>query len=55
MQNCKIQWVISLILVLFGCTTGETQLIRENISIKAVSVPEGIRLSFDHIPINLEF
>jgi len=56
MQNFKIQWKIclniALFLVLFGCTVGETQSIREDIRLKAISIPEGISLHFDNIPTN---
>ena len=56
MQNFKIQCRICLnitfVLVLFGCTIGETQSIREDIRLKAISIPEGINLHFDKIPTN---
>jgi len=56
MQNFKIHWKICLnmafFLVLFGCTIGETQSIREVIKLKAISMPEGISLHFDNIPTN---
>lgn len=56
MQNFKIQWILylslSFVLVIFGCSIGEPQSKRENISLKAISVPEGISLYFDSIPSN---
>jgi len=53
-QNFKIQWKICLniafVFVFFGCTIGETQSIKEDIRLKAISIPEGINLHFDNIP-----
>jgi len=44
--------ILVFVLTFFACTLDETQPVRENISLKAVSVPEGISLYFDSIPPN---
>jgi len=45
-------FVLSFVLIIFACTVDETQPAIDNISLKAISVPEGISLYFDNIPPN---
>jgi len=44
--------ILCLVLIILSCTLDEIRPARENISLKAVSVPEGISLYFDNIPPN---
>jgi hypothetical protein len=44
--------VLCFVLIILSCTLDETHSTKENVSIKAVSVPEGISLCFDSIPAN---
>jgi len=46
-------FILGFALIILGCISDETQAERENISIKAVSVPEGISLFFNNIPPNI--
>jgi hypothetical protein len=44
--------ILGFVLALFGCSLAETQPIRDDVNLKAVSVPEGISLWFVSIPAN---